>query len=285
MYEANHDRLHLSTRDGHQQGKAREKAWIFGNRSGLRTRWRLFCFPNAGGGASAYTPWIRGLAPEVDVCPVQLPGRENRLGERLIHQMDEMSQELAQALLPLCDRPFAFFGHSMGALLCFALARHLRQRGNPLPAHLFISAYRAPHLPLEDRLHDVSDDELVRKMLTLNGTRYEVFANPELRRLLLPIFRADFEICETYTYTREAPLDIPITALAGTQDKRASQKELQGWCEHTSQAFTLHMLPGDHFFWQHDSQAIWRIITQALSQRSTGEEGVDAASLSRPSGR
>ncbi len=253
----------------HQQMGSQEKAWIFGSRPSLRAGWRLFCFPNAGGGASVYTPWVSGLASEVDVYPVQLPGRENRLGERPIHSMDEMCRKLAQALSPYCDRPFVFFGHSMGALICFALARYLRQEGRPLPAHLFLSAYHAPHLPLEDRLHGVPDDELVRKILTFNGTRREVFANPELRRLLLPIFRADFDLCETYTYTHEAPLDIPITAFGGTQDNRAGQKELKGWREQTSKTFTLHMLPGDHFFWHSDSQAVWHIIEQSLADRTT----------------
>jgi medium-chain acyl-[acyl-carrier-protein] hydrolase len=264
MYGVDRERKDLPLQ-GLPQQRPREKTWIFGNRASLQqARWRLFCFPNAGGGASAYVSWIRGLAPEVDVYPVQLPGRENRLGERPIRHMDEMSSELAQALLPLFDRPFAFFGHSMGGLISFALASHLRQLGKPLPAHLFVSAYRAPHLPSEDLLHQASDDELVRKMLSLNGTQGEVFANPELRRMLLPIFRTDLEICETYTYTREAPLDIPLTAFGGVEDTRVSQQELEEWRKHTSKAFTLHMLPGDHFFWRNNSQPVWQAITQAL---------------------
>jgi medium-chain acyl-[acyl-carrier-protein] hydrolase len=269
MYKVNRENASLPSHGLHQPMGASEKAWIFGSRPALRTPLRLFCFPNAGGGASTYVPWVSGLASEVDVYPVQLPGRENRLGERPIRNMDEMSRRLAQALLPYCDRPFAFFGHSMGALICFALTRYLRQQEQPLPVQLFLSAYRAPHLPLEDHLHGVPDDELVHKMLTLNGTKQEVFAHPELRRLLLPIFRADFELCETYAYTHEIPLDIPITAFGGIQDNRAGQKDLEGWREHTSKTFKLHMLPGDHFFWHSDSQATWHIIAQSLAERTT----------------
>jgi surfactin synthase thioesterase subunit len=187
--------------------------------------------------------------------------------------MDEMSRKLAQALLPYFDRPFAFFGHSMGALISFALTCHLRQRGLPLPAHLFLSSYRAPHFPLKDRLHEVPDDELMSKMLALNGTRSEVFANPELRRLILPIFRADFELSETYTSAGEVPLDIPITAFGGTQDTRAEQKDLDGWREHTSKTFTLHMLPGDHFFWRSDPEPTWQIIQQSLADRTATYSG------------
>lgn len=271
MYQIDRENIHIPLRGVQQRIGLQEKAWIFGHRPGLRTRQRLFCFPHAGGGASAYTSWVSKLAPEVDVYPVQLPGRENRLGERPIHRMDEMVPKLAQALAPYCDVPFAYFGHSMGALICFALTRYLRQQGQPLPTHLFLSAYRAPHLPLEEenRLHGLPDDELVHKMLKLNGTRSEVFANPELRRLLLPIFRADFDLCETYAYTPEPPLDMPITALGGLEDKRADQKHLEGWRKHTSQTFTLSLLPGDHFFWHSDAQAVWRIIAQTLAERPT----------------
>lgn len=262
--------VHLSSSHLPRRVGASEQTWIFGNQPTLRSRWRLFCFPNAGGGASAYIPWVRGLAPAIEVCPVQLPGRENRLGERPISHMDEMVQKLAQALLPYWGKPFAFFGHSMGALIAFSLARHLRQQGLPLPEHLFLSAYRAPHLPPKDRLHGIAEEELVQKMLTLNGTRQEVFANPELRRLLLPIFRADFELCETYTCTPEPPLALPVTVLGGMEDTRAGQKELEGWCEYTSQPLRLQMLPGDHFFCHNDPQAVWSIIARTLATDSDG---------------
>jgi surfactin synthase thioesterase subunit len=183
--------------------------------------------------------------------------------------MDELCDALIQALVPHCDRPFAFFGHSMGALISFALTRRLRQRGLPLPAQLFLSAYRAPQIPLEASWHLLPDDELVQKILTLNGTRGEVFANPELRRMLLPIFRADLTLCDTYPYTPEEPLNVPFTIFGGQEDKRAEQKTLEAWRKHTSADFTLHMFPGDHFFWHSNAQPVWQIITQALLASST----------------
>lgn len=240
------------------------KRWIFGARPQPQARWRLFCFPNAGGGASAYCSWIDGLSPEIEVLPVQLPGRENRLAERPIQNMDQMTRVLARALVPYCDRPFAFFGHSMGALICFALTHYLRQQGLPLPDHLFLSAYNAPHLPPEERLSHLPDDELVRKIQNLNGTRREIFANPELRQLLLPIFRADLTLCETYVFGRGTQLDTPFTVFGGKQDKRATQSALHAWCEYTKGAFALHMFPGNHFFWQSNPQALWSAITQTL---------------------
>jgi surfactin synthase thioesterase subunit len=259
------------------------KAWIFGARPLPQARWRLFCLPNAGGGASAYCSWVSGLAPQIAVYPVQLPGRENRLMERPIQNMDEIVSTLAQVLTPYWDGEFALFGHSMGALICFALTRYLRQQGLPLPSHLFLSAYRAPHTPLEDLLSRVSDDELIRKILSLHGTQREVFANPELRRLLLPIFRADFALCETYAYTPEAPLAMPFTVFGGKQDNRVSQDALEAWHEHTDTTFTLKMLPGDHFFWQSNARAVWYTITQTLMDRSaTSAQGVQGLAASPP---
>lgn len=245
-----------------------EKSWIFGARPAPQAKWRLFCLPNAGGGASAYYSWVNGLAPQIAVYPLQLPGRENRLMERPIQNMDEIVRALAQVLAPYADRGFALFGHSMGALICFALTRYLRQQGQPLPSHLFLSAYRAPHTPLAERFSGLSDDELIGKILSLHGTQREIFADPELRRLLLPIFRADFALCETYAYAPEAPLALPFTVFGGEQDNRVSQEVLEAWRQHTDTSFRLQMLPGDHFFWQSNARAVWQTIIQTLMDAS-----------------
>ena len=126
-------------------------SWIFGVRPNTQARLRLFCFPHAGGGASFFRSWIGTLPPDIEVCPVQLPGRENRLKERPFNQYTLLIQALAQALRPYLTVPFAFFGHSMGALVSFGLARQLRQQNEPLPVHLFASAYRAPQIPVQSR--------------------------------------------------------------------------------------------------------------------------------------
>jgi medium-chain acyl-[acyl-carrier-protein] hydrolase len=245
----------------------RADLWIFGGRSVPSATQRLFCFPNAGGGASAYSPWVKALAPNIEVYPVQLPGRENRLMERRFTCFAELIEALAEALRPHFTLPFAFFGHSMGALISFGLARYLRQEGRPEPEHLFLSAYHAPQIPHKERLHQNSDAELISKVLELNGTQPGVLENPELRQLLLPIFRADFAVCETYVYMPEEPLNIPLTVFGGQQDRRVSQGELEAWREHTYHTFTLHMLPGDHFFWRSNPQPVWQVISQSPGAR------------------
>jgi medium-chain acyl-[acyl-carrier-protein] hydrolase len=147
------------------------------------------------------------------------------------------------------DVPFAFFGHSMGALISFELARHLRRIHYPGPAQLFISAHRAPQLPDSNSpLHDLPDSALIDALSRLGGTPQAILQHTELMNVMLPILRADLTLCETYVYISEPPLDCPIAVFGGEQDSMVSTQELQEWRNQTRSAFTLHMLPGDHFF-------------------------------------
>jgi medium-chain acyl-[acyl-carrier-protein] hydrolase len=240
-------------------------SWIFAARPDPRTRLRLFCFPHAGGGASMFRPWLGALPPEIEVCPMQLPGRENRLRELLYQQFSQLVEAMAEALRPYFTLPFAFFGHSMGALLSFGLARHLRRQNEALPVHLFLSAYRAPQIPnLESPLHLLPEAAFVKKLLSFNGTNPEVLANEELRKFLLPIMRADFAVCETFHYTPEEPLACPITVFGGLQDNRVQQEALLAWREQTSSAFAQRMLPGGHFYFQQQQTRLQ--LLQAIAQ-------------------
>ncbi|HZO74096.1 MAG TPA: alpha/beta fold hydrolase [Ktedonobacteraceae bacterium] len=261
--------------------------WVFNVRQHEGARLRLFCFPSAGGGASMYVPWINAFAPDVEVYPVQLPGRENRMKEPPCSQFDGLIEELCEALLPYftapnpvgtrfsasssdlsptpaSSTPFAFFGHSMGALISFGLTHQLLKRGDPLPAHLLLSAYRAPQIPNPESLHTLADEPLVRKMIELNGTQRGVLEDPEMRRLILPLMRADFSICETYHHTASEPLAIPITAFGGLEDTRAGRDVLAAWREQTSKQFRLHLLPGGHFYFRTTPQPLWQLVKQEL---------------------
>lgn len=248
------------------ESEQRANSWVFNAKQYTDARLRLFCFPNAGGGASVYISWIRAFAPKIEVYPVQLPGRENRLMEKAYTQFDELIQALVPALLPHFTKPFAFFGHSMGALISFGLAHQLLKQGYPLPEHLFLSAYRAPQIPNHESLHTASDAALMRKVLELDGTQQAVFENEELRRFLLPLMRTDFSVCETYVHTANHPLERPITVFGGLQDNRAPKTVLEPWQKQTSKAFRLHMLPGGHFFWRSAPQPLLQLLKQELEQ-------------------
>jgi medium-chain acyl-[acyl-carrier-protein] hydrolase len=227
-------------------------------------RLRLFCFPYSGAGASIYYRWIGQLPRGINVCPVELPGRASRVAEPPYTQLSPLVDAAAEALLPYLHLPFALLGHSMGALVCFELARLLRRRGLQ-PVRLFASGHGAPQLPERDPpIHALSEPEFVEKLREFGGTPEEVLANAELRELLLPILRADFAVCETYAYTAEEPLDCPISAFGGLADREVPGEDLDAWRVQTRGAFTLRMFPGDHFFLQTAQPFVLRSVARDL---------------------
>ncbi|GCE50434.1 surfactin synthase thioesterase subunit [Thermosporothrix hazakensis] len=222
---------------------------------------RLFCFSYAGGSASTFYGWERMLPPEIEVCAIQLPGRENRLREPPITNMQTLITSLEAALSPYLQDPYAFFGHSLGALICFLLAKQLPGA----PECLFVSAHRAPHLPPRHSfLHRLSDAELIEQLRTYQGTPESVLQNSELMSLLLPSIRADFTLFETYQHKNGPALTCPVIAFGGEHDPKVSRQELLLWRMYTSNTFELHMLPGTHFFLQDNRAALLQSITQAL---------------------
>lgn len=213
---------------------------------------RVFCLPHAGAGASAYRVWTNELPPELQLCAVQLPGRENRLGEPPIDNARTLVGQLAAALRPFLDRPFVVFGHSMGALLAFELTCELRRLGLPQPRHLFLSAHRAPHLPGDlPHVHALGHHEFRAELRRLEGTPEAVLANDELMQIAEPILRADFKLCETYVYEPVDPLDLPLSVFGGSGDVKVPESVLQPWQVHTRQSMRLRVLSGGHLFVQH----------------------------------
>jgi medium-chain acyl-[acyl-carrier-protein] hydrolase len=227
---------------------------------------RLFCLPHAGGGASFYRPWSAATRPSVQVAAIQLPGRENRLAEPRFDRMGALLPALLDGIRKHLDRPFAIFGHSMGALVAFELTRALRREGLPQPTHLFLSAHRAPQLP--DRrpsMHQLSDDEFREALRNLEGTPEEVLTHPELMDLLMPLLRADFALCETYAYMPEAPLDVPLTMFGGNEDPYVTREELDAWRETTRAAARVQMFRGHHHYLQQEMRAVIDSVNRALS--------------------
>lgn len=209
---------------------------------------QLFCLPHAGAGASAYRNWPALLAPEFDVIPVQLPGRESRHREPLSHSVFGLTAGLLQPLADRAGETFALFGHSMGALLGYELAHALSALGRP-PLHLFVSGLGAPHLPLaRPPAYLLPDDELLELMAELEGTSPEVLADPELVQLLLPVIRADLEVCESYVHPDRPLLRVPVTALTGRSDPGVSVDRVHAWGSLTAASFHAAVFPGGHFY-------------------------------------
>lgn len=251
-------------------------AWVTCPKPNPQTRLRLFCFPYAGSGASIFRTWSNNLPAEIEVRPVQLPGRESRLAEPPFTRLSPLVQTLTYVLRPYLNMPFAFFGHSMGALISFELARHLRRQHGLGPGYLFVSGSRAPQIPDPDPpIHQLPESAFMEELRGLHGTLEPILQNAELMQLLLPVLRADFAVCETYVYVTEDPLACPISAFGGLQDCEVSCNDLAAWRDQTYSFFTLRMLPGDHFF-LHSAQApllqaISRDLTRLLSRRTGGQ--------------
>jgi medium-chain acyl-[acyl-carrier-protein] hydrolase len=240
-------------------------SWIACRKPNSQARLRLFCFPYAGSGASIFRTWTDGLSVDVEVCPIQYPGRGTRLTEIPFTQISPLIEALAQSLEPLLDRPFAFFGHSLGALLGFELARQIRRKSGVQPVHLFVSADRAPQLPLRNRaIHALPEGEFLVELRRLNGIPGKVLEEVELMQIMLPILRADFAVYETYVYTTEPPLDCPISAFGGLQDHRVSRGDLEAWRGQTSASFSVRMFPGDHFFLNTTEPLLLQMLFQEL---------------------
>ncbi|HLO30243.1 MAG TPA: alpha/beta fold hydrolase [Anaerolineales bacterium] len=211
---------------------------------------RLFLFPYAGGGPTVFNQWVPELPDDVEPRIVHYPGRGSRHREASITQITALAENLSQAIPPLLDKPFVFFGHSLGALIAFELTRQLRQQNFPQPQILFISACGAPHLPdPHSPIHTLSDGDFLASLQELNGIPAALLHQSEVMQVLLPILRADFQAMETYTYVRaESPLPCPILAFGGLDDPRLSRERLEGWALHTSSGFKSQYFAGDHFF-------------------------------------
>jgi medium-chain acyl-[acyl-carrier-protein] hydrolase len=240
-------------------------SWIACRKPNPQARLRLFCFPYAGSGAAMFRTWSDGLPADVEVCPVQFPGRGTRLMETPLTQLSPLVEALAKALVPLLDKPFAFFGHSLGALVGFELARQLRRQSGVQPVRLFVSADRAPQIPHRDRpLHALPDGEFLVELRRLNGSPGKVLEDGELMQIMLPILRADFAVYETYVYATEPPLNCPISTFGGLQDHRVSRGDLDAWRAQTSVSFSLRMFPGDHFFWNAAQPLLLQVLSREL---------------------
>lgn len=240
--------------------------WLSCPQKNTRARYRLFCFPYSGGSASIFVPWARALPASIEVWPIQLPGRGARLSEPPFTQMNALVQALFQAILPYLDKPFIFFGHSMGALLSFELARYLRRHAGLLPVHLIASGHRAPQVPDPDPpIHNLPEPAFLDELRRLNGTPEEILHHDELRQLLLPTLRADFTVCETYAYTNDEPLECPISAFGGLQDKDVARYHLEAWQLQTRSTFTVRMFPGDHFFLNTARSLLLQALVRELS--------------------
>lgn len=225
----------------------------------------LYCMPYAGGGASAYYSWQTAL--DFKVCPIQLPGREERISEKAYRSMDEVVPKLVR-LIEQQDNRYAIFGHSMGAKMAYEVEKGLEQRGRTAEV-VIVSGSLVPHKSEPNPIHQLSDLEFKRELMRFEGTPKAFAENEELMNWYLPMLKADFTLGETYTAKRKIRLKCPITAFAGDNDHEANPSELKLWEAYTETSFTSKIFGGSHFFIKESAADVLAEIALKLKQAAT----------------
>jgi medium-chain acyl-[acyl-carrier-protein] hydrolase len=245
-----------------------ESAWTSSRVPNPDARIRLICYPHAGGGASAFMPWRRILPPEIELCPVEPPGRGSRHREPLLRRVTDAAESLAEGLRPLLDKPYLLVGHSLGGFVAFETARRLQAKGQRSPEQLVVVSRAAPHLPIERIFAPgMSDEALIGRLgERYGGARLKALEDPEIREMFMAVVRADLESLETYEHVHQPLLDCPIAAFGGDADPTISSSALRGWRAQTRASFQWQAFSGDHFL-LHDPGGPLRdrVISLALS--------------------
>lgn len=250
-------------------GRARGPTSL-GSRSAA-PRLRLFCFPYGGAGGGAFRGWKDLVPADVEPWAVNLPGREARYGEPMPATLRDLARQAAQELAPRLDRPFAFFGHSMGALLAFEVARRLAEAGLPAPRKLIASGYGAPQLPLRSApIHHLPDDAMLAELARAGGVSADLLAAPEILEVILPTLRQDIALCERYAYAPAPPLRCDLAAFGGEADPDVSPEELRGWASQATGRFTCHVFPGGHFFLHEQRERFAQALSGELADTLRG---------------
>ncbi|WP_042144954.1 MULTISPECIES: thioesterase II family protein [unclassified Pseudoalteromonas] len=231
----------------------------------LNATMRLFCFPFAGGNASSFISWAKGLNEDVELVAIQPPGRSNRIADKAYTDTAELVMDLANEIEPLLDMPYVVFGHSLGSQVAFELIHELKARALKLPRHFIASARQAPCVKRKEVLiHLLPDTEFIQEIRLLEGTPESVINNDELMEMLLPVLKADFEMARTYTYQEKPNLDCNLTVFGGLTDRIARSHDLNQWQKHFNQKMTRKMFIGGHFFLE-EEYLILKNINQILN--------------------
>lgn len=240
-------------------------SWVDLSRGG-EGRLRLFCFPHAGGGASTFRLWPAAVPESVEIARVQIPGRETRFREPRFTDLGTLAARLVEELGPWDEQPYAFFGHSMGALVAFRLTQEILAAGFPPPVHLFAAGYRAPHSSMDSPIRELPDAEFLKAMdRRYGGIPAALVENQELRELFLPVLRDDMSICESNDDRGKNPVACPITAFGGRDDPWVGSEHLNSWKDQTQATFRLKTYDGGHFFLDAHREAILRELQADLA--------------------
>lgn len=237
--------------------------WIRNFHPAPTARTRLICLPHAGGSASYYFPMSAALSPEFDVYSVQYPGRQDRYKEPFVETIDALADQVYDALTALPDAPTAFFGHSMGAVVAFELARRYEARSESPPVTVFASGSRAPSL-YGDEWEPADDADLLEVMRDLGGTDPRVLANPDLLVTFLPAFGNDYRALAAYHRAADIGITAPIVVMTATDDPKTSEAGARAWLQHTTGGGEVHTFTGGHFYLEKQPQRVVEVVAATL---------------------
>jgi len=231
---------------------------------------KLFCVPYAGGSAMIYNKWKSHLPDYIELCPIELAGRGSRIAEPFYTGLEAAVEDIyATISVDISNYDYAFFGHSMGALLVYEVLQKIKALGNKLPLHAFFSGRKPPHAKREKIFSSLSTEEFEKEIMSLGGTPPDLFKHPELKEIFVPILRSDFKISETVVERPEiSKLPFDISALVGKEEFITSE-EAEGWQLHTSGNYSMYTIKGGHFFLLEETKAVTKIINQTISHHMT----------------
>jgi surfactin synthase thioesterase subunit len=252
-----------------------QKLWFRRFTPSPAARATLFCFPHAGGSATYYYPVSTALAPRLDVLAVQYPGRQDRRAERPAASIDELADLVHAALAPTVTGPVVLFGHSMGAIVAFEVARRLESLSGVEPLVLLASGSRAPSRVRNDGVHERDDAGIMAELRHIGGTDARVLAEPDLIGMALPPLRSDYRAIETYRRDAGVCVRTPIVVLTAVDDPRTTVEEARAWHTHTSGGGAVHLFDGGHFFPERHAARVLDLITDTVDHLLDGRRPAD----------
>ena len=245
--------------------------WFLISRPKPLARYRLFCFPYAGGSASAFLPWEDLLPPQIELVAIQAPGRANRLDESLIASVAELAEQLAAAIPPMLDRPYLTYGHSMGSIVSFDLLHRLKERSLPLPRRYFAAARQAPHIPRRIApFYDYPLPEFISELRRFGGTPDVVLENAELMEMLVPMLRTELKAAYAYHRDPVVKLECGVSVFGGARDEIVLPEELPGWQEHFLERMDFRLFEGSHFFLDDNKEEVVSAICESIGLSCSG---------------
>ena len=238
--------------------------WIVRSAKNNSIKSRLFCFPYAGGNAGIYKDWVQHFE-ETEIVAIQLPGRSNRFSEACIDNLASCVEEILHSVKHLLDKPFAFFGHSLGAIIAYELLRKIPERQYTNCLQLFVSGRIAPDLVSPNpKISHLPNDQFKKVLKQYEGTDIELLKNDDLMDVLIPMLRSDFKMIETYHHQHKSPLKTPITTLSGKDDLFVDFDAVSEWQRFSGKPLTHHSFDGNHFFVDKNRAEIAQLVSNIM---------------------